>query len=279
MEVFPPDCPVFPPVNTPSGQYRQEVARYENTALRNDEVFAEFTAATWADPLLAEHRHHIEAQKLGFGDPAFHAMWRLLLSEALDRFGRVDALEIGVFKGQVVSLWGLLAKANQWPLRIHAITPFEGQPLPGPRWWRSLQARLNPKVRERIRNGDCYPEDDYEEIVRRLFSRYDLDFAAVRWILGYSTAPAVLAAVGHDRFHVIYIDGGHTFEAASGDIANFAPKVVSGGWLVVDDAACDLPGTVFWKGHESVSRACRALPELGFKNILNVGHNRVFEKS
>lgn len=81
-----------------------------------------------------------------------------------------------------------------------------------------------------------------------------------------------------DPFHVIYIDGGHTYEAASADIANFGPKVAAGAWLVMDDAAHDLPGTVFWKGHESVSRACRHLPELGFKNVLNAGHHRIFEK-
>jgi len=266
-------------MNPGPASYRQVVDRYENTAQHNDEVFAAFTAATWADPLLAEHRRHIEEQKLGYGDPAFHALWRLLLDEARNRFSQVDVMEIGVFKGQVVSLWALLAKTNHWLLRLHGITPFEGQPLPGARWWRSLQARVNPWFRARIRSGDYYPEDDYEQIVRRLFARYGLSFDRVRWIRGYSQDPPVLAAVEHDAFHLIYIDGGHTYEMARADIANYAPRIVRGGWLVMDDAGYDLPGTAFWKGYESVARACRILPDLGFRNVLNVGHNRVFEKN
>ncbi len=259
-------------------RYQQQVARYENTAHCNDAVFAEFTADTWADLLLADHRRYIEAQKLGFGDPAFHSMWQMLMAAARDRFGSYDMIEIGVFKGQVVSLWALLAKTHGWPVHIHAITPFEGQPLPGARWWRSLMVRTNPRFRERIRSGDFYPSDDYEQIVRRLFTHFQLDFDQVRWIRGYSQSPAVLDAVRADRFNIIYVNGGHTYEAVSGDIAVFGPKVAAGGWMVMDDAAYDLPGTTFWKGHESVSRACRRLPELGFKNILNVGHNRIFEK-
>jgi hypothetical protein len=278
METDPPRSTEVLDLNPLAGEFHQQAERYENTATHNDRVYAEFTAATWADPLLAGHRRHIEENKLGFGDPAFHAMWRALLSAAEARFGRGDAIEIGVFKGQVVSLWALLAKTYGWPLRIHAITPFEGQPLTGIRWWRSLQARFNPWFRERLRSGDFYPEDDYEQTVRRLFIHFQLDFDEVRWIRGYSQAPDVLAAVRTDRFNLAYIDGGHTYEAASADIANFGPKVTTGGWLVMDDAAYDLPGTGYWKGHGSVSRACRRLPEFGFRNVLNVGHNRIFEK-
>lgn len=48
---------------------------------------------------------------------------------------------------------------------------------------------------------------------------------------------------------------------------------------MIDDASYDLPGNGFWKGYESVARACRRLPGLGFKNVLNVGHNRIFERT
>jgi hypothetical protein len=54
--------------------------------------------------------------------------------------------------------------------------------------------------------------------------------------------------------------------------------VTKGGFLVADDAGCGLPGTSFWKGHEAVSRAAEILPSLGFVNILNVGHNRIYER-
>lgn len=265
-------------MNRLAQSFASHLASYQNTAETNDRIFAEFTAATAADPLLAQHRAHVEKHQLGFGDPAFHALWQELLAAAVDRFGTVDALEIGVFKGQVVSLWALLAETHGWNVRIHGITPFAGQPMPKAGWWRSLQSRLNPWFKERIQSGDFYPEDDYAEIVRRHFAHHQVSFDAVRWLKGFSNEQRILEAVKNDRFHVIYVDGGHTFEAAAADIDNFAPKVPVGGWIVMDDAAFDLPGTKFWKGYESVARACRKLPELGFKNVLNVGHNRVFQR-
>jgi len=260
------------------GGLAAHVETYRNTADHNDRVHREFTAATAADPLLSSHRQHIEQHKLGYGDAAFHAMWKLLLAAAHERFGRVDALEIGVFKGQVISLWALLAKTQGWTVRVNALTPLEGQPLRGARLWRSLKQRLLPRFRERNQSGNFYSDDDYERIVKTLFSRFGLDFSEVRLVRGYSNDRAVLDALQADRFHIVYVDGDHTYDGAAADVRHFAPKVVAGGWLVMDDAAFDLPGTVFWKGYESVTRACALLPELGFRNVLNVGHNRVFER-
>lgn len=258
--------------------FRQRLREYRNTAEGNDRTFDEFTALTLADPVLSRHRAHVEANQLGFGDAAFHALWRGLLAVTSADFGRVNALEIGVYKGQVISLWALLARQYGWPLRTHAISPLAGQPMPRGRWWRSLLYRISARFRERVRSGDFYPTDNYEAIVRQHFATHGLSFDEVRLQRGYSTDPAILAALADDRFHLVYIDGDHTFAGASADIGNFAPKVVAGGWLVMDDASHGLPGTKFWKGHETVSRACLQLPALGFENVINVGHNRVFRR-
>jgi len=256
----------------------RRVRAYTPTAEHNDRLFAEFTTLTWADPDLTRHRRHVEANQLGFGDPAFHALWAELLATAHARFGSVEALEIGVYKGQVISLWSLLAKLHGWPVRVHAITPLVGQPMPRFGWWRSLLFRVSRRFRERVQSGDFYAAEDYESIVRAHFSVHGLDFNRIRLVRGLSTAPGVQAAVVSDRFHLVYIDGDHTYEGASADIRHYAPKIVKGGWLVMDDAAFDQPGTSFWKGYETVSRACLLLPDLGFKNVINVGHNRVFER-
>jgi methyltransferase family protein len=266
-------------MSLPGKRLSDHVSAYKNTGEQNDRLHSEFTSATASEPLLKRHRDHIESNKLGFGDPAFHAMWKTLLEAAHDRFGQVRALEIGVFKGQVISLWSLMAKSYAWPTTIYAVTPLEGQAMSGGRWWRSLKYRLFPRYRERVKSGDFYPNDDYEQIVRRLFSHFDLDFSTVRLARGYSTDPDVLATLSQEKFHLVYVDGDHTYEGASKDVLNFGPKVVPGGWLVMDDAGFDLPGSIFWKGYETVSRACALLPGLGFTNVLNVGHNRVFEKN
>jgi hypothetical protein len=258
--------------------FEQLVAEYQNSAAHNDELHARLTAAAWADPQLTEHRRHIEQNALGFGDPAFHAMWDGLLAAAGRRFGTVRALEIGVFKGQVISLWSLLARERRLDLQISAVGPLAGQPAPRSRLLNWFRHRLSRRFREQVANGNFYADEDYEGIVRRLFVRFGLDFDGVRLHRGFSTDPAILRGLAAETFQVIYVDGDHTYEGALHDFRTFGPKVTPGGWLVADDAGCDLPGSTFWKGHEAVARATQALPGLGFKNVLNVGHNRVFER-
>jgi hypothetical protein len=253
--------------------------QYVSNAENNDRLFAQFTSATWADPLLARHRKHIEEHKLGFGDPAFHYLWRILLLEATVRFAKPRCLEIGVFKGQIISLWALLGRELSLPLELHAVTPLSGHPAPPETLWRKLRYRFSRSYREEVDNGNFYPTDDYEKCIRRLFVAFQLSWSDVRLWHGYSTDPKILAEMpGNEAFHLIYVDGDHTYEGATADIVNFAPRVAKGGWIVMDDAGCDLPGSGFWKGHPSVSQACHLLPTLGFRNILNIGHNRVFER-
>lgn len=265
-----------PPYQPTLGQL---VAAYRNTAEANDAVHRELTAATAAEPALAAHRRHIEENSLGFGDPAFHAMWARLLDAAAAKFGPVRALEIGVFKGQVISLWSLLARERGLDVQVSALSPLAGQPMPHGRLVRWLRYRLDRRFRERVENGDFYAAADYERVVRDHFAHHGLSFDTVRLHRGFSTDPALLATLARESYHLIYVDGDHTYEGALHDFRTFGPKVVPGGWLVADDAGCDLPGTVFWKGHPAVSDAARVLPELGFTNVLNVGHNRVYQRN
>lgn len=255
------------------------VAEYLNTAEHNDRLHAQLTAATSANPLLAHHRRHVEEHHLGFGDSAFHAMWAALLPHAFARFGTVRALEIGVFKGQVISLWSLLAREYHLDVRVSAVTPLAGQPMPHGRLVRWLRYRLDRKFRERVDNGDFYAAADYERIVRAHFAFHGLEFDRVTLHRGYSTDRSLLARLADETYHIVYVDGDHRFEGAHHDFTTFGPKVVAGGWLVADDAGCDLPGTTFWKGHAAVSRATAVLPGQGFTNVLNVGHNRVYERT
>jgi len=259
--------------------YDTLVADYRNTADHNDRLHRDFTALAWADPLLAAHRQHVVNHELGFGDAAFHLLWAVLLAEAVARFGEVRVLEIGVFKGQVISLWSLLARERNWRIQINAVSPLAGQPLPASRLVRWLRYRFDRRFRERAENGDFYDSDDYEQATRGHFAHHGLDFSKVRLFRGYSTDPALLARLAGETFHLVYVDGDHTYAGARHDFMTFGPKVIPGGWLVADDASCEVPGTVFWKGHPAVSAAVHILPEYGYTNVLNVGHNRVYERS
>ncbi len=258
--------------------YDSWVRSYRNTAEGNDEIFAAFTAATASDPLLAAHRAHVEAHQLGFGEAAFHSLWACLLAAAANRFDTVRALEIGVFKGQIISLWALLAKTLPAKLEIHALTPLVGNPAPGPGLWQRLRYRLDRAYREQVKSGNFYPDEDYEAIVRRHFAHHALDFDVIHLHRGYSTDPVILGKLADARFELIYVDGDHREAGARHDFANFGAKVVPGGWLVADDAGHDLPGNTFWKGYPGVTAALAELKPLGFENVLNVGHNRVFQR-
>ncbi|MGC4072649.1 MAG: class I SAM-dependent methyltransferase [Nibricoccus sp.] len=258
--------------------FEQLVAGYENTAVYNDALHNSLSVATWADPLLAAHRRHVEENKLGFGDPAFHAMWASLLAAAARRFGSVRALEIGVFKGQVISLWSLLARERSLDIEVSALGPLAGQPAPRLTLVNKIRYRLDRRFREQINNANFYANEDYPAILRAHFAHHSLNFDDIRLYRGFSNDPQILTDLNKAEFHIVYVDGDHSYEGALHDFKVFAAKIPLGGWLVADDAGCDLPGTAFWKGHEAVSRAVQIMPSLGFKNILNVGHNRIFER-
>ena len=132
-----------------SPAFEDLVAEYENSADHNDRLFQLLTDLTWVNSNLGAHRRHIEQHKLGFGDAAFHAMWLRLLDNARRRFGTVRALEIGVFKGQVISLWALIAKRWHMDIQISAITPLCGQPMPQYRLVTRLQIG-RASCRERV---------------------------------------------------------------------------------------------------------------------------------
>jgi len=60
------------------------------------------------------------------------------------------------------------------------------------------------------------------------------------------------------------------------DVIRYSPLIRKGGLLIMDDASCDLPGEGYFKGYPAVSQAAAIVPSLGFDNVLNIGHNRVF---
>ena len=62
----------------------------------------------------------IRSEQRGFGENPFHVMWWLLFSE----FKPANFLEIGVFRGQTVSLAALCARLLNIRCEIFGISPF-----------------------------------------------------------------------------------------------------------------------------------------------------------
>jgi hypothetical protein len=254
-------------------------AVYENTAAMNEHVFAAFTRLTDSIPWLKAHRDWVERHEFGYGQRAFHYLWYLLLSSLRVRFRPVDMLEIGVYKGQIISLAALVAHELGFEVGITAVSPFSGNLAPLPVWRVVANFLFRPGWRHAYLLGNLHPIGDYVADNRRMFEAFGLDFERVHAVRGLSTAPEIAAQLSDTRFAVVFVDGDHSYEAARFDIENYAPLVRPDGFIIVDDGATFLPGRGYFKGMKSVSRACRVLEQSPhWDNVLNVGHDRVFRR-
>ena len=255
-------------------------AEYDNTTEWNDAIWSHFTSMTDTQRLLKSHRDYIEQNSLGFGDRAFHYMWFLLLDYVARNVPSPHLLEIGVYKGQVISLWSLISMHKNIPTQVHGVSPLSGSRVRPKGIWDRLLRKALRSYRELASSANLYANEDYKATIMSLYDHFALDFSKVDLIKGYSSDEEIIEGVRrHGPFAMVYIDGDHRFEAVASDIRNYAPLVCGKGFLVIDDASCNLPGTMFWKGHQSVSDACEFIDTGEFKNVLNVGHNRIFQRN
>jgi len=256
------------------------VNSYTNTASSNEAILACLTAAGNACPLLSTHRSYVRRNHLGYGEPAFDAMWASLLVAASKKFGKVRALEIGVYKGQMLALWSKIAEELNIEIEVHAITPLAGNPRPwGGRFIKRVRRKLSRSYREQDDVGNFQPDEDYEACIRVLFSHHKLDFSKLHLHRGYSTDPKLIDCLRDSEYEIIFVDGDHSEAGARHDFRTYGPKVVPGGWLVADDAGFELPGNDHLpKGYKAVSDALGELKSFGFENVLNVWHQRVFQR-
>lgn len=185
----------------------------------------------------------------GFGERSFIWMWKLLVDEMPDKF---SFLEIGVFRGQILALIKLLANRTERKIISRVgVTPLDST---GGHW-----------------------ESDYAADIRLLHETFKLKQPEI--IKGLSTDEGVIR-IARGQYNMVYIDGGHEYEVVKQDIANYAPMVKHGGYLVIDDCAdrYNLPNGYF-RGIRDVSKAVdEVLPNEQFKELFNVVHNRVFQR-
>src|ERR1043166_6816135 len=191
------------------GNWRKAMgARQRKQALR-EPAPADFYAADWekslGDPTgfylacyrffhqrlpreLTEHREYFRSR--GFGEDAFHVLWHLLFRE----FRPKNFLEIGVFRGQTLSLAALLSRVNGAACEVQGISPFStaGDSV----------SRYQPGV-------------DYYDDTLRNFSHFNLP--APKLLRAYSTDPEARALIAGKAWDVIYIDGNHDSNVARQD--------------------------------------------------------------
>ena len=234
---------------------------YEDTPEKHTKIFNTFELLVNNHTELKRHRDWVIQNNFGYGETAFHWMWNLICKDLPMNF---KFLEIGVFKGQMISLMSLLNSHHKKKGMIYGITPLTNA-------------------------GDKYskhPDVDYEAHIQRIYQTFGLDASDLGIIQGLSNDPEIIETAQEiGPFDVVYVDGCHDYEVVVSDIINYGEMLEPGGLLVIDDVNnyLKIPDGLIrmnWRGLEDVSNAARDTIEKdeNFTELFAVGHNRVWKK-
>ena len=246
-----PALPLIPELQTIADGYENTIAAHEN-------LYAAFEAGIQRNPCLRAHRDFVERGDHGYGDRAFHYMWKLLVEQMPRQF---RFLEIGVFKGQVISLIRLLSDLTGKDPRIIGVTPLSSA---------GDQNSIHP---------DC----DYLQAIEAIHDEFRLSLAATTLIRGFSqTASTLELAARQGPFDLLYIDGCHDLPEVVSDLTFYPQMLRPGGFLVVDDCSTllELPPELF-PGLWNVSLAAQEIldPDPRLTHLFACGHNRVWRRT
>ena len=193
----------------------------------------------------------------GFGEVAFSWNWYLLVNEMKNNF---KFLEIGVYKGRVLSLIQLLSNICNKHVEIFGITPLNTS---------------NDKYSN-------YDDVDYLQTIRNSYAISNVSFDTTTIINGYSqNLETIKKASQYAEYDIIFIDGCHDYDIVCLDIQNYSKLLKTGGYLVLDDAS-SLIENAYGKflGHYDVGKAVKDVLDnnANFVHLYAVGHNRVWKK-
>ncbi len=201
---------------------------------------------------LREHRAYFKDQQRGFGDDAFHAMWYFLMSQ----YRPINMLEIGVYRGQVISLWSLISEKLSTSPNIHGISPFSD---------------AGDKV-------SAYIDIDYLSDVETNIKQFNLPLPGLH--TGFSTDESMVNIIKSTKWDLIYIDGSHDYDIVKQDFEICASSLSKKGIIVLDDSALYTaykPPLFASAGHPGPSTVADEIDKNKFIEILSIGHNRVFQ--
>jgi hypothetical protein len=205
---------------------------------------------------LIQHRQYFIQNSRGFGEHAFHAMWYLLFME----YKPLKCLEIGVYRGQVITLWALLGKILQYKPLVSAVSPFSSS---------------GDSVSEYLVNLNYLADTLYNHDVLSLPRPHSL-------CVDFSNSKNARDFIGGEKWDLIYIDGSHDYEVVSSDFELSYAQLVSGGLIVMDDSSLYFEysgGEGAFRGHPGPSLVAKEILSSGRMRLIGgVGHNNVFQK-
>jgi hypothetical protein len=199
------------------------------------------------------HREYFRRSKRGFGENAFHALWWLLFKQ----YKPVHCVEIGVYRGQVISLWALIGRLFEYSPTVVGISPFSATG--------DEVSTYSAKI-------------DYYNDTLEAFRHFELP--PPHLVRGFSTGPEAQAALSSRLWDLIYIDGSHQYEVVLSDYQKSVQQLRPGGLLVMDDASAETsyrPPRFSFAGHPGPSRVAAQYASRELKFIAAVGHLNVFQ--
>jgi len=238
--------------------FSQTCTLWENDATINEQIFSNFTNYVDKIELLKKHEITIHTNNLGYGEKAFWFLWHLLVNEMPLQF---KFLEIGVYKGSILSLIQLTSNILNKHPKIFGLTPL---------------SNVGDKYLQ------FYENDDYMKCIGQSFFVNDLDISNVTIINGLSTDENIKKETQSEGpFNIIYIDGCHDYEVVLQDIEFGDSMLTSGSYMVMDDASSNL-NFIFqrFNGHEDVAKAIddSSILSTKYKHLFACGHNRIWKK-
>lgn len=231
---------------------------YENKTL--DEIYDSFLNEFNQDEVLQKHRFYIEKNNCGFGERPFHVLWREIIKSQKSKF---KFLEIGVYKGQVLSLVKYLSDLYEKQVDFYGVTPLKN---------------LGDKY-------STYEDTNYAQVIKKIFDDFNLNYDEYSNIINGSSIDENVKniIIKNGKYDVIYIDGCHNYDCVVSDIKLMKDILEINGLVVLDDSSCykDLMNSpTRFKGHLEVCNAIKDTLEndINYQEIICVGHNRVFLK-
>jgi hypothetical protein len=203
---------------------------------------------------LKRHRQYFLQDQRGFGEDAFHVMWWMLFRKLRPE----HFLEIGVYRGQTISLTALLQRMLGIAGSITGISPF------------SPAGDSVSAYREHL---------DYLQDTQLNFRAFGLPVPEL--VRAYSTDQTATNRIRQESWDAVYIDGNHDYGIAKADWSVCSASIDHGGIIVLDDAALGTaysPPRFATAGHPGPSQLANEIDTTAFREILRVGHNRVFQK-
>jgi hypothetical protein len=198
---------------------------------------------------IKEHRKYFVDGR-GFGEDAFHAMWYYIFKN----YRPQNVLEIGIYRGQTLSLFQLLSDHFNIGSNVVGISP--------------LTAAGDSKSN--------YIELDYEKDILVNFDKFNLKHPKL--VKSFSNHGPARYEIKSSTWDLIYIDGCHDYDIVLVDYYNCVDALNQQGILVLDDSSLyedfNYPGS--FKGHEGPSKVVRDFIQPELDNFLAVGHNNCF---